>query len=115
MRPDLKWLVIKGQLTALQATTLGPSSLPHPFKPLGIMFNSDGRVKGRLTIADEPLANAEGDLDAQFGQAGARCVFGHPVREGILRGFLDMGRRVKIRLADLHVDDVLTLTLQFFG
>lgn len=70
MRPDLKWLVLKGQAAANSAATLAAKSLPHPFKPLGIAYKSTARARGRLFVGDEPLANVEGDLAAQFGQDG---------------------------------------------
>jgi len=70
MRPDLKWLVLKGQVGALGVTTFTPKNLPNPFQPLGIAYKSTGRAIGQLLVGDEPLSNAKGDLAAQFGQDG---------------------------------------------
>ena len=70
MKPDLKWLVIKGTCAGSGVKTIGPKAFSHPFKPLAIGYYSTGRAIGRLFVDDEPLANAEGDLAAQFGQEG---------------------------------------------
>jgi len=71
-KPDLKWLVIKDDNipASVAEYVIGPRSYPYAFKPLAFGYYSKERVIGTLYVDEEPYANANADLAAQFGQGG---------------------------------------------
>lgn len=70
-KPRQKWLIIRGTVPAGSVRfPLPVEKLPHPFRPQAFGFYQTARMDGMLFIDNEPFANAEADLAAQFGRDG---------------------------------------------
>lgn len=74
MKPDIHWLVLQGAVGASSTAMLGPKAVPYPFKPLGFSCHRSAVCRGGLYLAEEPMFNAQGHLEAQFGGDGRLVV-----------------------------------------